>query len=404
MNETYRLHEMVDYADDRVSIEKVSLSDYVTTDNLLPNKRGLELAVNLPPQQGNVPSYREKDILVANIRPYLKKIWFSDRVGGCSADVLVFRVKESHDPKFVYYGLFRDDFFTHMMCGSKGSKMPRGDKGQILDFVLPKFRRPYQEQIANVLSALDKKIELNNKINAELEAMAKTIYDYWFVQFDFPDEDGKPYKSSGGKMVYNETLKREIPDGWEDKELGQIEECIITGKTPPKANPDYFNGEVPFITIGDIRGNIFVVDTEETLSSLGAEYQSNKYIQKGSICVTCIASPGLVGIASELSQTNQQINSVECKNEANRFYLLFAIRDFFTASKAKTGNTFANMNKGDFSAIKLTAPIKEVLDDYHLKICPMFEMILKNSLENKKLSELRDWLLPMLMNGQVKVE
>ena len=96
--------------------------------------------------------------------------------------------------------------------------------------------------------------------------MAKTLYDYWFVQFDFPDKNGKPYKSIGGKMVWNAELKREIPDGWRVTNLGEFEKNIITGKTPPKINPEYFNGEIPFITIGDIRGNMYVVATEETLS------------------------------------------------------------------------------------------------------------------------------------------
>ena len=150
--------------------------------------------------------------------------------------------------------------------------------------------------------------------------MAKTLYDYWFVQFDFPDSNGKPYKSSGGKMVYNKELKREIPEGWEYIRLEDIESNIITGKTPPKKNPEYFNGEIPFITIGDIRGNMHIVSTNETLSKLGADYQKTKYIQKGAICVSCIATPGLIGFATELSQTNQQINSIQCKNEANSFY------------------------------------------------------------------------------------
>ena len=100
--------------------------------------------------------------------------------------------------------------------------MPRGDKRQVLDFPIPNFKKTYQTQIAKVLSDFDAKIELNNKINAELEAMAKLIYDYWFVQFDFPYENGKPYKSSGGKMIYNEELKREIPEGWASDIINNI--------------------------------------------------------------------------------------------------------------------------------------------------------------------------------------
>ena len=264
-----------------------------------------------------------------------------------------------------------------------------------------------QTKIANVLSAIDKKIELNNRINAELEAMAKTLYDYWFVQFDFPDDtpqgQGKLYKTAGGKMVYNPTLKREIPEGWEDSTIDDIEPNIVTGKTPSKDNPEYFGGSVPFITIGDIRGNTYIVSTDETLTDSGAATQKNKYLPEDSICVTCIASPGLVGFVTTPAQTNQQINSVVCSNEINKYYLYFAIKSYFEGAKAKTGNTFSNMNKGDFSAIGILKPSDQVLQDYHQKAYPLFEQIKLKSLENKQLVKLRDWLLPMLMNGQVTV-
>lgn len=261
-----------------------------------------------------------------------------------------------------------------------------------------------QIKISNLLSKIDKKIELNNKINKNLESMAKTLYDYWFVQFDFPNENGKPYKSSGEKMIYNKELKRKIPSDWNDSILEKIENNIITGKTPPRKNESYFNGDIPFITIGDIRGNMHIVDTEETLTSEGAEYQATKYLNKGAICVSCIASPGLVGFVTELSQTNQQINSIECEKEENQFYLYFTLLDYFKNAKAKTGNTFPNMNKGDFSNIKLIKPQDDILIKFRDIIKPSIDKILINSKENQKLSELRDWLLPMLMNGQVKVK
>ena len=212
MSKTISLKKVAKYSDARIPIKNVTIDNFVTTDNLLQNKLGITKATSLPPQDGNMPAYFKNDILVGNIRPYLKKIWIADRDGGNSADVLTIQVNEKHNPKFIYYALYRNDFFEHMMKGSKGTKMPRGDKNQIMDFSIPDISLENEEKIANVLSSLDSKIELNNKINKELEAMAKTLYDYWFVQFDFPDENGKPYKSSGGKMVYNQELKREIPD------------------------------------------------------------------------------------------------------------------------------------------------------------------------------------------------
>ncbi|MFC3417582.1 restriction endonuclease subunit S [Algoriphagus hitonicola] len=279
-----------------------------------------------------------------------------------------------------------------------------------------------QQKIAKVLSDLDAKIELNNRINAELEAMAKLVYEYWFVQFDFPvgfdsaqasgSTQSNPdvtlsevegYKSSGGKMVWNEELKREIPEGWEVLDLEKIEDNIITGKTPPTTNEEYYNGDIPFICIGDVRGNMHIVKTEITLSEAGANTQRNKFIPKGAICVTCIASPGLVGFATKDSQTNQQLNSIICNNPENRYYLYFYLTNYFQFAKAKTGNTFANMNKGDFSTIKVLKPPRDLLNDFTKVLESSIDKILNNTLENQQLSSLRDWLLPMLMNGQVSV-
>ena len=315
--------------------------------------------------------------------------------------VSIIRCKDKESAHYVSYYLHNLKPYLLKICGVGGTRNAL-TKEAVENLQINLFHD--HKKRAAVLSALDAKIELNNRINAELEAMAKTLYDYWFVQFDFPDKNGKPYKSSGGKMVYNETLKREIPEGWVAKDLGEIEGNIITGKTPPKKNPEYFDGSIPFITIGDIRGNMHVVSTEETLSDLGADYQKGKYLNKGTICVSCIASPGLVGFATEPSQTNQQINSIECQTEENRYYLYFAIKDFFIASKAKTGNTFPNMNKGDFSSIKMVSPDETHLRKFMQKVEADFELILNNSLQNKQLTQLRDWLLPMLMNGQVTVE
>ncbi len=290
-----------------------------------------------------------------------------------------------------------------LLHGSSGSTFPNLTSNIFTSFqvVVPKLL--VQKKISSILSSLDKKIELNNKINQKLEAMAKTLYDYWFVQFDFPDAEGKPYKSSGGKMLYSSELKREIPEGWEVRELSKIESNIVTGKTPSTKKSEYYVGDIPFISIGDIRGNMHIVSTESTLTEEGANTQAKKYIPRGSICVTCIATIGLVGFATENSQTNQQINSIVCDVFENKYYLYFALKDYFKFVKAKTGNTFANMNKQDFSDIVLVYPANEVLKKFSNILEPSIDKILNNSLEKQKLTQLRDWLLPMLMNGQVTV-
>ncbi len=204
-------------------------------------------------------------------------------------------------------------------------------------------------------------------------------------------------------MLYSSELKREIPEGWEVRELSKIESNIVTGKTPSTKKSEYYVGDIPFISIGDIRGNMHIVSTESTLTEEGANTQAKKYIPRGSICVTCIATIGLVGFATENSQTNQQINSIVCDVFENKYYLYFALKDYFKFVKAKTGNTFANMNKQDFSDIVLVYPANEVLKKFSNILEPSIDKILNNSLEKQKLTQLRDWLLPMLMNGQVTV-
>ena len=126
---------------------------------------------------------------------------------------------------------------------------------------------------------------------------------------------------------------------------------------------EFYNGEIPFITIGDIRGNMHIIETQQTLSEIGANQNQNKFLPKGSICVTCIASPGLVGFVTKDSQTNQQINSIICKREENKFFLYFYLKDYFKFAKASSGSTFSNMNKGEFSSIKTIKPRKEILID-----------------------------------------
>ncbi len=163
-----KLSEIAEYVTDRISSDAISLEEYVTTDSLLQNKRGRETAQNLPPVTCTLVKYQRGDVLVANIRPYLKKIWFADIDGGCSSDVLVFRAKEGHLPKFLYAILMQDSFYDYAMLGAKGSKMPRGDKEQIMRYELPIFSSVEEENIGNMVFDIVSKIALNRQINDNL--------------------------------------------------------------------------------------------------------------------------------------------------------------------------------------------------------------------------------------------
>ena len=307
-------------------------------------------------------------------------------------------------PKYLLYTLMSEYVQVQIRrINQTGSIVSNLNISSLRELKIPLHNFEEQRKITNILSAIDDKIQINNQINQELEAMAKTLYDYWFVQFDFPDQNGKPYKSSGGKMVYNQELKREIPEGWGVETLRDFESKIITGKTPSRANSDNFGGEIPFITIGDIRGNTFIYSTSESLTDLGASVQQNKYLPEGSLCVSCIATVGEIGFTTEWSHTNQQINSIVFEDETHRYYLYFALKNYFENAKAsaKTGNTFANMNKEDFSGIRIILPSKEIKNNFHEISEPYFAQIKCLQGQNQELTQFRDWLLPMLMNGQV---
>jgi len=163
-----RLSDIAFYVNGKISSNDISLEEYVTTDCILQNKRGREIATNLPPQPCSLIHYKSGDILIANIRPYLKKIWFADMEGGASSDVLVFRAKDGHSSEFLYAALLQDSFFDYVMQGTKGSKMPRGDKEQIMRYEMPTLSVS-EESIGKFILDINQKIHLNEQINRNLE-------------------------------------------------------------------------------------------------------------------------------------------------------------------------------------------------------------------------------------------
>ncbi|GLB51342.1 type I restriction modification protein [Neptunitalea chrysea] len=396
---TNPLKIVADYSKSRISLEDIDVGTYVTTDNLLQNKQGKVNAEKMPKQSSNnVTRFDEGDILVANIRPYLKKIWLAKYTGGSSSDVLTFKVRKNFDSTFVYYSLFRDDFFEHMMNGSKGTKMPRGDKNQILDFPNPDFKFETQKQIAKVLSDLDAKIEVNNKINQELEAMAKTLYDYWFVQFDFPDVNGKPYKYSGGKMVFNEALKREIPEGWEVGTLLDIAN-FQNGLACQKFRPVDEN-YLPVIKIKEMRDG-FTGKTEKVKKDVPDRIK----IYDGDILFSWSASLEVMIWSGGNGALNQHIFKVTSGDYPKSYYyfeLLNYLQHFkMIADLRKT--TMGHITQDHLKQSRIVIPPITLCEEIEKKISPILKSVVSNQQQNQKLSELRDWLLPMLMNGQVRV-
>ena len=292
----YRLGEVAILVRDRIDTSVLDASSYISTENMLPNKAGVTLSSGIP--SGKAIQFKDGDVLISNIRPYFKKIWRADKVGGCSADVVCLRASKEIDPLFLYYLMSQDLFFDYVMQGAKGTKMPRGDRNQIMQWPVLLPSKSEQLKIASILSALDDKIEVNRRINDNLEQEAQALFKSWFVDFE-------PFKN--GEFVESELGM--IPKGWKVGNLSSFGK-VICGKTPSKAESSYYGGDIPFIKIPDMHNKVFVEQSEDNLSQLGDESQSAKRIPPYSILVSCIATVGLVCINTKESHTNQQINTI----------------------------------------------------------------------------------------------
>lgn len=394
------LSQVCNYSDDSVQVSELNLNNFISTDNMLPNRGGITEAVNLPPAN-SCSAYSKGEILISNIRPYFKKIWFAEFNGGCSADVLVLKTTNpKFDPKFVYYNLFQDLFFKHQMTGSKGSKMPRGDKDQIMTFLIPEFDKTYQKRVSEFLNVIDEKIALNKEINTELENLAKTIFNYWFVQFDFPNEEGKPYKTSGGEMEWNDELKREIPKGWRAKSLYDIA-TYTNGLAMQKHRP---KGEerLPVIKIKEMNEG-YSAATEYARPDIEDDY----LIKDGDILFSWSASLNIMIWADKIGALNQHIFKVTSVNYP-RYYFYHQISNYLNHFKLMAENRKTTMGHITIDHLK-ESRIVVPNDDLLIKKCgeriePLLDLIVKNRMTNIELMEIRDFLLPMLMNGQVKVK
>lgn len=288
------------------------------------------------------------------------------------------------DNCFLYYLLkYKIKIIQHNTHGSVFDTITK-DTFDNIEVLLPPLET--QRKIAGILSVLDDKIELNNKINQNLEAQAQAIFKSWFVDFE-------PF---GGTM----------PDDWEKEKLENLSKDIICGKTPSTKEKSYYGQEVPFITIPDMHNNIYVIKTERLLSNLGAKTQIGKMLPKNSICVSCIATAGLVSLTSTNSQTNQQINSIIPKFKNLTYYLYLTMKNLseHIIMLGSSGSTTCNLNKGQFAKIDVINPSEDILENFHNIVKTMFYRILNNQIENELLVQLRDTLLPKLMNGDIDVE
>ncbi|MBU3227089.1 restriction endonuclease subunit S [Clostridium algidicarnis] len=308
--------------------------------------------------------------------------------------------KRFSDNQFIYYMMINKKNEIENIAGGSTFKEVSGKV--VKEFKIPIPSLQEQKSIAHILSTLDAKIEINNKINDNLEQMAQAIFKQWFVDFEFPNEEGEPYKSSGGEMVESEMGM--IPKGWEVKRLCDLGK-IITGKTPATKDTDNFGDEYNFITPKDINNQVYIIKSERQLSEIGAQKIIKNKISENSIAVTCIGSNlGEVYINSEIGFTNQQINSIKLADENLYPYIFIILKnmkeEFLSISG---GSAVPIINKTTFSKIKILIPKQKSLMKFLNIGIPILELIKDNLKQNYKLVFMRDALLPKLMLGEIDV-
>ena len=302
--------------------------------------------------------------------------------------------------QFLYYFLQTNPFIT-----TNGSTIKRLYNDNLRDTTIPNVPSIQQQnKITDILGTLDKKIQINNQINRELEDMAKTLYDYWFVQFDFPDQNGKPYKSSGGKMVYNPELKREIPEGWRVEKLGDVAK-FKNGINYEKTSSG--SEKIKIINVRNISSStIFVNQTDLDEISLENDKSTNFIVNEGMILITRSGIPGATRLVSELEAKTvysgfiiaSEVNDLIFKNLI--FYYLKNVEEVLKNQSA--GTIMKNISQSVLTDMVISLPPQNVLLKFNSIIDNLLEQMKNVQRQNQELTQLRDWLLPMLMNGQVK--
>ena len=290
-----------------------------------------------------------------------------------------------NDEIFVKYLLSTTTVRTQMEYRASGTKQRNISPKDIYDIEVYIPELVIQKYIGRILYNLDKKIQINNQINQELEAMAKTLYDYWFVQFDFPDQNGKPYKSSGGKMVYNPELKREIPEGWGNSILGEFADLY-----QPKTISDkdmIEDGEYLVYGANGIIGRYSEYNHEDSM-----------------VTISCRGNCGIINVTRPYSWITGNSMVVKPKDDIYNIDYISNLLLSLSISSVITGSVQKQLTRTSLVPLKIIIPNKEIIEKYRAITNVSFEKRKTIQIEVEQLTQLRDWLLPMLMNGQVKVE
>lgn len=364
-----------EYRKDRISADEVNENNYISTENMLPNRGGVETASSVA-EGKTFPAYKEGDILLSNIRPYFKKIWFADKKGGCSNDVLVLKTNKSVDKKFLYYVLSDNNFFNYSTVTSKGTKMPRGSKTAIMKYLVPDVDMPTQKRIAEILCAYDELIANNNRRIALLEKAAQELYKEWFVRFRFPGYETAKFENG-------------LPEGWQVRRVGDISKIGSGGDAPkdysPVRTPEY---SVPIFSNGITNDGLYGFAKKGTKKA-----KSITISARGTVGFTCLKFEPYLPIVRLLS--------IEPDNkDIDVYYLYYNLRndiiDGYGTSQQQITIPF-------FSKKKIIVPPMALQNQYAAIVEEIYNQINKLKDMNNNLVKQRDLLLPRLMSGKLEV-
>ena len=357
----YSLDNICTFGKDKINVSSLTLENYISTENMLPNKAGVTVASTLPTVT-QTQRYVRGDVLVSNIRPYFKKIWFADKDGGCSNDVLVFKSKENIDKRYLYYVLANDEFFNYSMATSKGTKMPRGDKISIMAYEIEELDIETQQKIGSLLSSIDEKIALNEQINKNLMEQASVLYKAWFEDF----------------ILFNGLC----PPMWKQGILADIAN-ITSGKRPPvKSAVKTDTAVIPLVGAASVMGYTSEANHTDKILVTG-RVGTHGVVQRFES--PCWTSDNTLVITSDVYEYTYQILQRIDYHSMNR------------------GSTQPLITQGDMNKVSVLIPDQETLNEYETLVGQLMEQYQANILENNKLAEMRDTLLPRLMSGELDV-
>ncbi len=411
-----KLSDIAYLSSDKIEMQDVGLNNYISTDNMLPDKSGVEPAIKLPSAK-RVSHFEKGDILFSNIRPYFKKVWLAEFEGGASADVLVWKPldKELVTKEYLYYLLSSDEFIEYSVRTSKGVKMPRGDKEAMLSYelILPPIE--VQRNIALLGRRLDHKITNNTVMNATLEKIAQRIFKSWFIDFDPVKANAESVQFDGlspeiQALFPNEFEESElgmIPKGWEVIKFKELIKKYIDnrGKTPPLVEKG-----IPLIEVKhlDPSGCYPILKTQKQVSQETYDTWFRAHVEKDDILMSTV---GTIGRTSLVNDTNltiaQNVIGLRFNEKLTPLYMFRTIKgDYFQKQiEARLVITVqASIKRKDMDTIPVLVPPKNLLEKFEEIMIPLQDSQFLKNQQNITLTDIRDKLLPRLISGKITIQ